>query len=119
MMSLLPMCGRLRRRRNGVVALVTMALLPLQMRRRLAIVDDDGDGMTGDSIDDNCDSATNVNTDNSFGDNDGDDATGNDDDDDDDVDGNGAADDDINDDDCNGAMDGNYNDDGDDVMEGD
>ena len=89
------------------------------MRRRLAIVDDDGDGMTGDSIDDNCDSATNVNTDNSFGDNDGDDATGNDDDDDDDVDGNGAADDDINDDDCNGAMDGNYNDDGDDVMEGD
>ena len=64
---------------DGVVALVTMASLPLPMRRRLAIFDDDCDGATGNSIDDNCDSATNIN-------NDGDDAT----------------DDDINDNDCNG-----------------
>ena len=59
------------RRRNGVVALVAIALLPLPMRGRLAVVDDHGDGATGDSMDDNCDSATNVNTDNGFGDNDG------------------------------------------------
>jgi len=63
MVSSLPMRRRLRRRRDGVVALVAMALLPLPMRRRLAVVDDDGDGATGDSIDDNCDSATIVNTD--------------------------------------------------------
>ena len=52
---------RLRRRCDGVVALVVMALLPLPMRRRLAVVNDDGNGATGDSIEDNCDSATNIN----------------------------------------------------------
>jgi len=70
---------RLCRRCDGVVALVAMALLPLPMRRRLAVDDDDGDGATGDSIDDNCNSATNVNND-----------------------GDGATDDDINDNDCDG-----------------
>ena len=71
-----------------------MASLPLPMRRRLAVVDNDGDGATGDSIDDNCNSATNVNndgdgtrmttstimimTDNGYEDNDCDDVTGND-----------------------------------------
>ncbi len=54
---------RLHRCRNGVVALVAMALLPLPMRRHLAVVDDDGDGATDDSIDNNCDSATNINND--------------------------------------------------------
>jgi len=33
---------------DSVVALVMMALLPSQMRSRLAIVDDDCDGVTGD-----------------------------------------------------------------------
>ena len=79
MVSLLPMRRRLCRRCDGVVALITMASLPLSMRRRLADVDDDGDGATGDSIDDNCDSATNVNND-----------------------GNDAMDDDIDDNDCDG-----------------
>ena len=37
--------------------------LPLPMRRHLAVVDNDGDGTMGDSIDDNCDSATNINND--------------------------------------------------------
>ena len=60
--SLLPMHRRLRRRRDGVVALVVMASLPLPMHRQLAIVND-GDGTTGNSIDDNCDSAMNVNND--------------------------------------------------------
>jgi hypothetical protein len=78
MMSLLPMRRRLRRRRDGIVALVTMALVPLPMCRRLAIVDNNGDGATGDSIDNNCDSATNINND-----------------------GNGTTDDDINDNDYN------------------
>ena len=63
MVSLLPMRRRLCRCCDDVVALVAMALLPLPMRRRLAVVDDDGDGATGDSIDDNCDSVTNVNND--------------------------------------------------------
>jgi hypothetical protein len=45
--------------------------------RRLAVVHDDGDGATGDSIDDYCDSATNVNND-----------------------GDGVTDDEIDDDDC-------------------
>jgi hypothetical protein len=57
MVSLLPMRRRLcRRRRDGIVALVAMVLLQLPMRRRLAVVNDDGNGATGDSIDDNCDS---------------------------------------------------------------
>ena len=64
MVSSLPMRRRLHRCRNGVVVLIAMALLPLPMHRRLAVVDDDGDGTTGDRIDDNCDSAMNVNTDN-------------------------------------------------------
>ncbi len=49
------------------------------MRRRLAVVDDDGDGAMGDSIDDNYDSATNINND-----------------------GNGTTDDDIDNNDCVG-----------------
>ena len=68
---------RLCRHRDGIVALVVMASLPLPMRRRLAVVDDDGNGATGDSIDDNCNSVTNVNND-----------------------GDGATDDDIDDNDC-------------------
>jgi len=55
---------RLHRCCDGTVALVVMASLPLPMHRCLAIVDDDGDGAMGDSIDDNCNSATNVTTDN-------------------------------------------------------
>ena len=55
---------RLYRHRDGVVALNVMASLLLPMHRRLAIVNNDGDGATGNSIDDNCDSATKVNTDN-------------------------------------------------------
>ena len=79
MMSSLPMRRHLCCRCNGVVALVAMALLPLPMRRRLAVVDDDGNGATGNSIDNNCDSATNINND-----------------------GDGTVDDDINDNDCDG-----------------
>ena len=45
MVSLLPMRRCLCRHRDGVVALVAMALLPLPMCRHLAIVDDDGDGV--------------------------------------------------------------------------
>jgi hypothetical protein len=45
MVSLLPMRRRLCRHRDGVVALVAMALLPLPICRRLAVVDDDGDGV--------------------------------------------------------------------------
>ena len=76
--SLLPMHRHLCRRRDGVVALVVMASLPLPMHRQLAIVND-GDGVTGNSIDDNCDSAMNVNND-----------------------GDGATDDAINNNNCNG-----------------
>ncbi len=72
------MCRRLCHRHDGIVALVVMVSLPLPMCRRLAVVDDDGDSATGDSIDDNCDSVTNVVN------NDGD----------------GATDDDIDDNDC-------------------
>jgi hypothetical protein len=79
MVSLLLMCRRLCRRHDGIVALVMMVLLPLPMRRRLAIVDNDGNGATGDSIDNNCDSAMNVNND-----------------------GNGTTDDDIDENDCDG-----------------
>jgi hypothetical protein len=45
---------------NGVVALVAMAALPLPICRRLAVVDDDGDGATGDDDNDdiNNDGAT-------------------------------------------------------------
>ena len=41
----------LRRSRDGVVTLVVMASLPSPMRRHLAVVDDDGDGVTGDNDD--------------------------------------------------------------------
>jgi len=74
---LLPlMCRRLRRCRYGIVALVVKASLPLLMCRRLAIVDDDGDGATGnndnydgdgatgyDNNDDDCNGATGDETD--------------------------------------------------------
>ena len=76
MVSSLQMRRHICRHCDGVVALVTMALLSLPMHRPLAIDNDDGDGVTGDSIDDNCNSATNVNND-----------------------GDGATDDDINDND--------------------
>ena len=66
MVSSLPMRRHLCRCCDGVVALVAMALLPLLMRRRLAVVDNDGDGATGDSIMDNCDSTTNVNNDDDY-----------------------------------------------------
>ena len=57
-----------------------MASLPLPMHRHLTVVNDDGNGASGNSIVDNCDSATNVNND-----------------------GNGATDDDIDDtNDCDG-----------------
>ena len=79
MVSLLPMRRRLGRRHDGIVALVAMASLLLPMCRRLAIVDNDGDGATGNSINDNCDSASNVNND-----------------------GDGARDDNIDDNDCDG-----------------
>ena len=39
------------RRRNGLVTLVVMASLPSPMRRCLAVVNDDGDGVTGDNDD--------------------------------------------------------------------
>ncbi len=71
------------------------------MRRRLAVVDNDGNNTTGDSIENNCNSATNVNNgDNYDGEMDdyGDGNEG-------DADGNGAMDD--NDDDNDGDVDGN------------
>ncbi len=40
---------RLHRRRDSITALVVMALLLSLMRRRLAVVNDDGDGVTGDN----------------------------------------------------------------------
>ena len=58
-----------------------MVSLPLLMRRHLAVVNDDGDGAMGDSIDNNCNSATNISND-----------------------GDGAMDDDINDNDCVGQQ---------------
>ena len=63
MVSSVPMRRRLCRRHDGVVALVAMELLLLPMRRHLAVVGDDGDGVTGDSIVDKSDSVTNVNID--------------------------------------------------------
>jgi hypothetical protein len=74
----LPMRRHLPSRRNGIVPLVAMSL-PLPMHRHLAVVDDDGNSATGDSVNDNCDSAKNVNND-----------------------GDGATDDDIDDNDCDG-----------------
>ena len=82
---------RLRRRRDGVVALVVMALLPLPMHRRLAVVDDDGDGAKGDDDDDGA-----------MGDNEDDNPDDAMDDKVENNDGNGATDDDI-DDDCEDA----------------
>ena len=43
---------RLCRCRNSVVALVAMESLPLPMRRRLAVVDDDGNNVAGSNIND-------------------------------------------------------------------
>jgi hypothetical protein len=51
-LSLPSMRRGLRRRRDSVVALVVMALLTSPIRRRLAVVNDDGDGVTGDNYDD-------------------------------------------------------------------
>ena len=48
---------RLRSRRDGVVTLVVMASLPSPMHRRLAVVDDDGKGVTGDNDDNYFDDA--------------------------------------------------------------
>ena len=36
---------------DGIVALIVMALLPSSMHMRLSVVDDDGDGVTGDDDD--------------------------------------------------------------------
>ena len=58
-LSLPSMHRRLCRCRNGVVTLVVMASLPSPMCRRLAAVDDDGDGVTGDNDDNYFDDATN------------------------------------------------------------
>jgi hypothetical protein len=49
---------RLHRRRDSVSALVVVALLPSPMRRRLDVVDDDGDGVTGDDDYDDFEDAT-------------------------------------------------------------
>ena len=46
------MCRRLRRCCDSVAPLVVMASLPSPMRMRLAVVNDDGDGVTGDNYDD-------------------------------------------------------------------
>jgi hypothetical protein len=56
---LLPSVRRhLRRRHDSVVALVVMASLPSPICRRLAIVKDDGDGVTGDDDYNDFDDAT-------------------------------------------------------------
>ncbi len=47
-----------RRQCAGIFTIVMMALLPSPMPRRLAVVDDDGDGMMGNDDDDNFDDAT-------------------------------------------------------------
>ncbi len=41
------------RRPNGVVSLVAMASLPLPMLRRLSVVNNDGNGATGNNDNDN------------------------------------------------------------------
>ena len=51
MVTSLLMRKRLCHCRDGVVALIAMVSLPLPMRRRLAVVKDDGDGATGDNDD--------------------------------------------------------------------
>ena len=51
MVSSSSMYRRLCRCRDGIVALVAMASLPLLMRRRLAVVDDNGDGAADDDND--------------------------------------------------------------------
>ena len=51
-LSLPSMRRGLRRRRDSVVALVVMASLTSPIRRHLAVVNDDGDGVTGDNYDD-------------------------------------------------------------------
>ena len=102
MVSLSSMCRHLCRCRDGVIALVVMASLPLLMHRRLAIVDNDGDGAAGDDgdkVDDN--GAT--------GDDDNNDRDGASDDKVDDGDVDGAMNDDINNE-CDGAMGNNDND---------
>ncbi len=87
-------------RPDGVVALVAMASLPLPMRRRLAVGNNNGDSATGDNDDNNVDNdgATGDNVDN-----DNNDATDNNVDDNSD----GATEDDI-DYNCNGATDGRH-----------
>jgi hypothetical protein len=92
---------RLCRCRDGVVALIVMASLPSSMRRRLAVVNDDGDGAKGDNNDDG---ATGDDKDD-----DPDDAT---DDEVEDDDGDGVTDNDI-DNDCDGATGDNDDDDND------
>ena len=54
-LSSLSMCRHLRRHHNGVVALVVMASLPSSVRRHLAVVDNDGNGMTGNEVKDDGD----------------------------------------------------------------
>jgi hypothetical protein len=96
MVLLALMHRRLCRCRNGVVALVTMTSLPLPMRRHLAVVNNDGKGVTSNKDDNvNNDGATG-NGDNNNRDSAMDDKVDND-------DGNGVTDDNI-DNDCNGAM---------------
>jgi hypothetical protein len=117
---------RLCRHRNGIVALIVMAALPSPMRRRLAVVDDDGDGAKGnedddgargDGEDDNPDDATDVKVEDDDGDGTSDDnidydcdgATGDNDDDDDDNHDDATG----NDDDDDDATDNDQDDDGD------
>ena len=52
MVSSPSMCRHLRRHRDGVVALIAMVSLSSPMRRRLPVVDDDGNGVAGDNADD-------------------------------------------------------------------
>jgi len=92
---------RLGRRRDGVIALVVMASLPSPMRKRLAVVNNDGNGAKGNN-DDNGTTGNNEVDDPDY-------AT------DDEVvddDGDGMTDNDINDD-CNGATGDDNNNDGD------
>ncbi len=89
---------RLCRRRDGAVSLVAMASLPSPMLRRLSVVNDDGDGTTGDHDDDK----DNVNDDGATGDDDNDNRDGATDNKVDYDDGNCAMDDNI-DGDCDGA----------------
>jgi hypothetical protein len=72
MVSSLLMRRRLRRCRNGVVSLVAMASLLSPMLRRLSVVDDDGDGATGEDDNDK----DNVDDDGATGDDNNDDRDG-------------------------------------------